>query len=216
MTPRFPADSVLFDLDGTLWDAGEGTAEAYNETAASMGLSRRFTAEDLHGVMGLQAQEILDRFVPQLDRQAQQRFSQAVSAAECEILRTGRGSTLFPGVRSLLETLRGRGLRLFIVSNCQAGYIEAFLEAYGLAPLIEGFEHPGRTGLDKGGNIALVVRTYGLRAPVYVGDAAVDEAGARKAGVPFIRAAYGFGTPGSWDASIDAPQDLPALLAPPA
>ena len=92
--------------------------------------------------MGLQAQEILDRFVPQLDRQAQQRFSQAVSAAECEILRTGRGSTLFPGVRSLLETLRGRGLRLFIVSNCQTGYIEAFLEAYGLAPLIEGFEHP--------------------------------------------------------------------------
>ena len=78
MTPRFSADSVLFDLDGTLWDAGEGTAEAYNETAASMGLSRRFTAEDLHGVMGLQAQEILDRFVPQLDRQAQKRFSQAV------------------------------------------------------------------------------------------------------------------------------------------
>ena len=33
MTPRFSADSVLFDLDGTLWDAGEGTAEAYNETA---------------------------------------------------------------------------------------------------------------------------------------------------------------------------------------
>ena len=46
---------------------------------------------------------------------------------------------------------------------------------------------------------------------VYVGDAAVDEAGARKAGVPFIRAAYGFGTPEHYDGKLQRMEDLLTL-----
>ena len=152
---QFKTDGVLFDLDGTLWDSGDGVVEGYNLTAERMGLGRTFTPDQMHSVMGLQSQAILDRLVPDLSPERQIAFRNEVSRCECEILRTGRGSRLLPGVRELLETLRPL-CPLFIVSNCMNGYIEAFLEAYGLASYFADYEHPGRTGLSKGENIRLV------------------------------------------------------------
>ena len=56
------------------------------------------------------------------------------------------------------------------------------------------WECSGRTGLPKGENIRLVVERNHLQAPVYVGDTRLDYEAAQQAGVPFIHAAYGFGT----------------------
>ena len=208
---RFLADGVLFDLDGTLWDSGDGVAEAYNLAAERMRLGRAFTPEQMHSVMGLQAQPLLDRLVPDQTPERQQAFREEVTRCECEILRTGRGSRLLPGVRELLEALRPR-CPLYIVSNCMDGYIEAFLEAHGLASTFRDFEHPGRTGLSKGENIRLVMERNGVRHGVYVGDAQVDLEGARFARVPFLWARYGFGEVTEYDAALDAPADLLTLL----
>ncbi len=82
---------------------------------------------------------------------------------------------------------------LFVVSNCQDGYIQAFFAGTGLGKYFTGFECAGRTGRPKGENIALVVKQYGLKRPVYVGDTMLDCVSAREAGVPFVHAAYGFG-----------------------
>ena len=164
---QFKTDGVLFDLDGTLWDSGDGVVEGYNLTAERMGLGRTFTPDQMHSVMGLQSQAILDRLVPDLSPEQQIAFRNEVCRCECEILRTGRGSRLLPGVRELLETLRPL-CPLFIVSNCMNGYIEAFLEAHGLASYFADYEHPGRTGLSKGENIRLVMERNGVRHGVYV------------------------------------------------
>ena len=53
----------------------------------------------------------------------------------------------------------------------------------------------------------------GLRAPVYVGDTALDEASACAVGCPFVHAAYGFGSAVAPLASIQAPSGLQAALA---
>ena len=81
------------------------------------------------------------------------------------------------------------------------GYIEAFLEAHGLASYFADYEHPGRTGLSKGENIRLVMERNGVRHGVYVGDAQVDLEGARFARIPFLWARYGFGSVTGYDAS---------------
>ena len=120
------------------------------------------TPDQMCSVMGLQSQAILDRLVPDLSPERQIAFRNEVCRCECEILRTGRGSRLLPGVRELLETLRPL-CPLFIVSNCMGGYIEAFLEAHGLASYFADYEHPGRTGLSKGENIRLVMERNGVR-----------------------------------------------------
>ncbi|MFR3320025.1 MAG: HAD family hydrolase [Lachnospiraceae bacterium] len=94
-------------------------------------------------------------------------------------------------------------MKVFIVSNCQSGYIELFLKKTGLAPYVTDTECFGDTGMKKAENIRLVVARNGLQLPVYVGDTKGDEEAAHAAGVPFVHAAYGFGRAGQPEAVIE-------------
>jgi phosphoglycolate phosphatase len=82
---------------------------------------------------------------------------------------------------------------LFIVSNCQCGYIECFLGANGGAPFITDHLCADDTKREKAENIRILVERYGLKSPVLVGDTTSDSIAAEKAGIPFIYAKYGFG-----------------------
>ena len=117
------------------------------------------------------------------------------------------GGSLYPGVEALLNSLKPRH-KLYIVSNCQCGYIECFTGFTGLGGCFDGYECSGSTGLSKGENIRLVVQRAGLSSPVYVGDTHMDELSAREAGLPFIHAAYGFGSAEKADAVLRCPLDL--------
>ena len=90
------------------------------------------------------------------------------------------------------------------MSNCQKGYIEAFLDHYGLWDYIEDMECFGNNHLQKGENIRLVAERNQLDAAVYVGDIQGDYDASVQAGAGFVHAAYGFGT-------IDA--DVPEISA---
>ena len=101
---------------------------------------------------------------------------------------------------------------MFIVSNCQEGYVKAFLTSSGAADLFLDYEEWERTGLTKGENIRLVMERNGAAEAVYIGDTRKDEEATRKAGIPFIHARYGFGKAERPDGVIDAFTELPALL----
>ena len=70
----------------------------------------------------------------------------------------------------------------------------------------------GRTGRGKGENIRLLMDRNGIEAAAYVGDTQGDERSAREAGIPFIHAAYGFGTAQAPDAVIRDIAELPDAL----
>ena len=82
-----------------------------------------------------------------------------------------------------------------IVSNCQKGYIELFLKKTGLENAITDFECFGNTGLSKGENIRLLMERAQITDAVYVGDTKGDADACTFAGIPFIFAEYGFGSP---------------------
>ena len=73
-------------------------------------------------------------------------------------------------------------------------------------------EMSGRTGMEKGENIKLIMKRNGIDNAVYVGDTAGDESAARYAGIPFIWAAYGFGKAKAPDGVIQTIVDLANLL----
>ena len=100
---------------------------------------------------------------------------------------------------------------LCIVSNCDNGYIQAFLKAHNMAQYFTDYECMGSTGKPKADNIALVVEHNHLKAPVYVGDTVWDYNSATQAGVPFIFAAYGFGNVENVPKICDI-AELPALV----
>ena len=204
-------DGIIFDLDGTLWDSCRVVSESWSLTLKTLGIAERGPGpQEVKGIMGMTADEIAKTLFSQYGERAGEICRACIHGENAYIAR--HGGDLYPGVPEMLETLSER-LPLFIVSNCLEGYIECFLETSGLGPLFRDFASEGATGLLKAGNIALIKARYGLCAPVYVGDTAMDEKSAREAGLPFIHAAYGFGEAISPDAVIDSPTELPALIA---
>ena len=100
---------------------------------------------------------------------------------------------------------------LYIVSNCQAGYIEAFLDHYGFWKYFKDIECYGNNFKQKGENIRLLADRNGLEASVYVGDIQGDYDASKAAGVGFIHAAYGFGTINEEVPAIKSMKELKAV-----
>lgn len=187
-----PGRPLIFDLDGTLWDSTEVVAQAWNAARDEAGLDFAcLSAADISSVMGLTHEQIRERLFPKLDPHRWNEFSRLAYAREEEFLRQ-RGALLYPGV---LEGLRQLAARhpLAIVSNCQTGYIEVFLEWTGLRPCFQDWECHGNTGLTKGENIRRLCSRQNWSGALYIGDTAGDEAAARESGCDFLFASYGFG-----------------------
>lgn len=200
------ADSVIFDLDGTLWDSCRSVAESWSLTLAEKhGGLMHLSEGDIRGIMGMTAPQIAASLFASYGAQAE---AVCLDCLEDECLYISRhGGRLYPGVEELFRALSS-SLGLYIVSNCQDGYIQCFLEYTGFGKYISDYECSGVTGLSKGENIRLVARRNGLISPLYVGDTSMDEASARSAGLPFVHAAYGFGRASAPDAVIHSPLEL--------
>ena len=206
-------DGLLFDLDGTLWDCVDSICVSWNQALARLApeYAGTVTRQRLLPCMGMLLPDILDRLAPELDQEKVQDVLDTVLREENEYV-ARHGGILFPGEEEILAALAER-YRLFIVSNCQDGYIEAFYQAHGLGRFFTDYENPGRTGLGKAENIALVVERNGLKRPLYIGDTQGDCDAAAKAGVPFLHAAYGFGAIDHPVPRAEAFRDLPAAVA---
>lgn len=181
-------DSIIFDMDGTLWDSAENVAKAWNEAVGR----EMFTERDIKGVMGLTMTTIAERLFPNETEEKRQEFLDRCCECENKYLRA-HGGKLYPNTESTLKELAKR-YRLFIVSNCQEGYIEAFRDYYKLGGLFEDKLCWGDNRLEKSENIRLIIKRNGLQDALYVGDTQGDCDSAYRAGARFAHAAYGFGT----------------------
>ncbi|MCM1525104.1 MAG: HAD family hydrolase [Ruminococcus sp.] len=188
-------ESIIFDLDGTLWDSSENVAASWTRTVKNSGDPRLagsvFTAGDLQSVMGMTMPDIAAKLFPMLNEREQLGIMQKCSDEEAEYLAVN-GGRLFDGTEDVLTELAGRH-RLFIVSNCQCGYIEAFLKYSGLGRLFDGHLCWGETLAPKSETITALMKNCSVSSAVYVGDTQGDCDSAYGAGIPFVHAAYGFG-----------------------
>lgn len=195
-------DGIIFDMDGTLWDSAENVARAWNEAVGR----DMFTERDIKSVMGLTMTTIAERLFPNEPEEKRQEFLDRCCECENKYLRA-HGGRLFPDTVSTLETL-SKSYPLFIVSNCQAGYIEAFLEFYKLGELFSDRLCWGDDHLEKSDNIRLIMERNSLKKALYVGDTQGDCDSAYKAGAEFAHAAYGFGTADRCEFRLEAISEL--------
>lgn len=200
-------DSIIFDLDGTLWDSTVEVAKTWSTIIAKYNLSRKeVTVDDLKPCMGKLLDEIARILLPDLDEEMQMKIIKECCQYENEYLRE-HGAILYDKLEETLEKL-AKEYKLFIVSNCQDGYIESFFNSHGLDKYFIDYECPGRTGLAKAENIKLVVERNNLKNPVYVGDTQGDANAAKGANVPFIYAKYGFGDVEEFKDKIESFEEL--------
>ncbi|MDF9841506.1 MULTISPECIES: HAD family hydrolase [unclassified Paenibacillus] len=204
-------DSIIFDLDGTMWDSSDVVTVAWNDVLRRYGdIPHVITKESLQGIMGLLPAEVGKILLPGVEEAVQQRLLDECCEAECDYL-VKQGGSLYEELEAVLTALSAK-YKLFIVSNCQKGYIEAFYEYHQLGRFFADYENPGRTGLPKGENIRLIMQRNNLESPVYVGDTAGDQKAAAFAGIPFVFASYGFGEVSDPDYTINRLSDLLELF----
>lgn len=185
-------DGIIFDVDGTLWDSTDSVAESWNNALREhSSLDLTLNREILSGVFGKTMTEIGNTLFPTLSLEERLKLLDICYEYENSYLAEHPG-ILYDGV---IETIRRLSEKhsLFIVSNCQLGYIEVTMKCAGIEPYIKDHLCFGETLVSKGETIRMLMERNGLKDPVYVGDTQGDAVACRDAGIPFIFAEYGFG-----------------------
>ena len=203
---------VIFDLDGTLWDSTVPIAESWNILIKrECGRDEGLTAEDIMRNQGYTMDQIADDLFGYLPPDERYALARKCEVFENEYI-TETGATLFEGVEETLAKMKDKGIKMAVVSNCQEGYVKAFLDSMDMWKNFVDYEEWGRTHLTKAENIRLVMDRNNEDRAIYVGDIQNDSNAAHGAGIPIINAAYGFGEIADAEATIESFDELPAVL----
>ena len=193
---RFAPRAVLFDLDGTLLDTIADLADAANLMLAELGRPPRGVAE-VHSFVG--------KGIPNLVRRC---LTEGTSASEAEIdtavavfrrhyaVVNGVSTTIYPGVVETLQTLRGRDIRLAVVTNKAAAFTLPLLERMDIAHYFDTVVSGDTLPVKKPdpATVRLACARLGV-APgeaLMIGDSANDALAAQGAGMPVLLVTYGY------------------------
>ncbi len=206
-------ESLILDIDGTLWDSRALVAEGYNIQLKQEGYDHLCTnAEVLKSLFGKVMTEIADALLGEIPLPERYALMERCMATENKYLEENPCRIGYPQIKEVLEQL-ARNHRLFIVSNSQCGYPELCITKLGLEKLIEGHLCFGDTGTTKGQTIRRLMADHSITSAAYIGDTQGDLDACREAGIPFVFAAYGFGSPDSWEARAERPEDFLEIFA---
>jgi phosphoglycolate phosphatase len=183
-------DALIFDLDGTLWDAAAPSAEGWNLALAEMGLKHRVDEAGVRSVSGTPFEQCVRTLLPTLCPPSEAMLA-ALEGGERKMVEAG-GGTLYPGVAEGLLRLR-EVYQLFVVSNCPDWYLEVFLQMTGLRGCFTAWDCHGSSGVPKSEMLRGLCQKHGLQHAVYVGDTQGDRQATEAAGLEFAFVRYGFG-----------------------
>jgi phosphoglycolate phosphatase len=194
-------DSLIFDMDGTLWDAADTYVASWNAGFRKEKIDKVISREDLSYMMGWEKRKVLEHVMPDFDQQKQERIFDTINDYRAQLV-PQMGGILYEGMREGLEQLASR-YKLFIVSNCPENLIKQFMEWAEITHLITDEMAHGVNSKPKHYNIKLLIDRHQLKSPVYIGDTETDSIESRKAGIPFVFLSHGFGKTEDFDLRFD-------------
>ena len=211
MNEKLTTDGIILDIDGTIWNTTEIVAVAWNAAIDECGLdAAKVTADMLKKEFGKPMDVIARDLWENLTASQQAQLLDKCCKLEQEALEKNTTDIAYPGAVSTIKKLSEK-CPIYIVSNCQDGYIQLVMQKNGITGCITDFECFGHTGFSKGKNISLIIERNGIKKPVYLGDTQGDYEACKEAGVPFIFASYGFGKPEGYAASISSFPELESV-----
>jgi phosphoglycolate phosphatase len=184
-------DALIFDIDGTLWDAAEPTTRGWNRALEELNVDTRVTVAGIRSVAGTPFVGCVEILLPDLCPPSGDMLRKLDASEKAAVLESG--GTLFPGVDEGMHALASV-YPLYLVSNCQDWYFELFLSTSGLRDCLAGGDCNGYSGITKSEMLLRLAKGRDLESAVYVGDTQGDQDAAHKARMGFAYAAYGFGT----------------------
>lgn len=203
--------NIIFDLDGTLWDSRKQVINAWKKALKNY-KTINITTKELTSLMGKTNYEYKKKLFPNIDNDIADKYMKLCEEEEVSYLSI-HGATLFNNTIKTIKEL-SKNYNLFIVSNCQNGYIESFLNHYKLNNYFKDFECNGKTGLNKTQNIKLILNRNKITNvnACYIGDTIGDYEASKNNDLLFVYAKYGFGKCPDNNYSITKIDELPSIL----
>ena len=183
--------TILFDLDGTLTDSGEGIINCAILALNHFGLPIP-DRETLRVFVGPPLDETFIKFGVPADK-----TDEAITVYRSRYTTVGKFENIpYPGVENMLQALKNKGHRLCVATSKPEHMSVEILEHFDLAKY---FDHICGATLDgsrsKKADIItyLLEKTGGAENAVMVGDTSYDVIGAKAHGMPAIGVSWGYG-----------------------
>lgn len=200
---------IIFDLDGTLWDASEITYESFGNFFEENGFKKP-SYNVYVSLIGKTKESFAKEFFPGVKEERQKELIEKLFKRKDKYLQI-YGAKLYEGMEETLKEISSQ-YPLFIVSNSDMGYIETFLEYYNFNRYFTGHLSNGDTRKEKYENIKIIINDYELDESFYVGDTELDYLSTLKAGIPFVWASYGFGSVSENVIELKEFKNLPEII----
>lgn len=183
--------AILFDLDGTLTDSGDGIINCAAMTLERFGLPVP-SREEMRVFVGPPLHETFVKFGVPADR-----ATEAVEIYRSRYIPIGAyENTPYPGIEEMLKNLHVLGYRLYVATSKPEETSVKILEHFGLANYFTRICGAAldRSRISKESVIAYLLEQTGEAANmIMVGDTAFDVIGAKEHGIPTIGVAWGYG-----------------------
>lgn len=202
-------DMIIFDIDGTLWEASEITMIAANMIADEYPEIPKVTKEQVDKVMGLGKVDIAKILMPSIPLPKALEYVEMQVKKSIELINKD-GAHIYDGVIDVIKDLSKR-YKLGIVTNNYDDYCKLFIEKSGLNDYFVDFMGCSTYGITKTDAIKTMVQRNNVSNACYIGDIKKDMIAARDAGIDFIHAKYGFEPELICDKHIDNITDLMSL-----
>lgn len=214
------ADTIIFDLDGTLLNTLEDLTDSVNYAMERFGFPVH-TLEEVRSFVGNGAPKLIERSIPQgVENPAYDEVLKSFKehyAEHCE-----DKTQPYAGVMEMLEALKGQGYKLAVVSNKFDGAVKQlckkYFRNYIAAAIGESAEVKRKPAPDTVYQALRELESDASHA-VYVGDSDVDIQTAGNVPMPCVSVTWGFRTKeqlkkagAADDFMVRTPQELPALL----
>ena len=203
-------EMIIFDVDGTLWDACDATMEAANTVASKYPGMKKVTLEDVNYVMGTTADEIADILYPEMDKAEAMKKIKEIVALTQDIINK-KGGTFYDGAISVIKYLSGK-YKLGIVTNNIDNYAKLLIEKGNLEGCFVDYIGALSYDIKKGDAIKMMLKRNNVTNACYIGDIEKDLIASKEAGVDFIHAKYGFGKDLEYDTFINDIKELKDML----
>ncbi len=172
---------AIFDLDGTLIDSYQAIYLGFHHAYTQMGLSP-MSFEQVKRVVGLGLDHTFRELL------GEERVPRALFLFRKKYEEVFRENTrLLPGVREVLETLHGRGIRLAIATNKLGRFSREIFEYFGMEKLFTVILGDGDVPQNKPNPemLRLAIEKMGVEKErtIFVGDSVIDIQTGKNAGV---------------------------------
>lgn len=204
--------TILFDLDGTLTDSGEGIINCAYLALEYFGVPLP-DREKMRAFVGPPLHDTFVKFgVPK------ECAEEAVKIYRSRYIPTGMlENTPYPGVKNMLETLKRQGHHLLVATSKPEWMAVDILKHFELD---QYFDRICGASMDTSRNTKEDVIAYLLElngtaeAMLMVGDTAFDVIGAAAHGIPTIGVSWGYGTVADMQnaGAVAIAYDMPQLL----